>query len=404
MPRPALRIALIEPEPARAAELGQLLSDALQDCSVELSEAPLADLILVNDGLVNDRLMNESRVNDATPRKTASLPVPTIRFGRSPDGSYSAHALHAGGAEVAQTIAFAMPLTDSVRCAALMWNTWRTASNEPDGENAIEQAARFQQRLLQLQKMEAVGELAGGIAHDFNNLLLVIRSYAEMLLEESDLSSTARHHAEEIRTASCRAGDLTRELLAFSRRQPLQLKPTNLNGAIDSAVPMLSRLVGKEITIWVQLPADLWPIEADTAQLEQVLINLAANARDAMPHGGKLLLETTNVTIEDKHAAMPPGDYVLLAVSDTGLGIPRHILPRIFEPFFTTKERGKGTGLGLASVYGIVKQSGGYIWAYSESGYGTTFKLYMPRATAAKLTSEESIAKLAARHATNSAS
>jgi signal transduction histidine kinase len=349
--------------------------------------------------------VNDALLNDAMPRKTASPLVPTIRFGRSPDGSYSANALHAGGAEVAQTIVFAMPLTDSVRFAALMWNTWCIAPKELDSETApTEQAARFQQRLLQLQKMEAVGELAGGIAHDFNNLLLVIRSYAEMLLEENDLSASARHHTQEILTASRRAGDLTRELLAFSRRQPLQLKPTNLNGAIDSAVPMLSRLVGKEITVWVQLPTDLWPIQADTAQLEQVLINLAANARDATPHGGKLLLETNNVTIEDKHAAMPPGDYVLLAVSDTGLGIPRHVLPRIFEPFFTTKERGKGTGLGLASVYGIVKQSGGYIWAYRESGYGTTFKIYMPRATAATLTSEESIAELAARHATNSAS
>jgi two-component system, cell cycle sensor histidine kinase and response regulator CckA len=252
--------------------------------------------------------------------------------------------------------------------------------------------------------MEAVGDLAGGIAHDFSNLLLVIRSYAEMQLEESDLSPVLRHHAQAILTASRRAGELTRELLAFSRRQPQQLNPANLNSVIDAAVPMLSRLVGKGITVWVQLPPELWPIQADTAQLEQVVVNRAANARDAMPHGSKLLLETTNVVIEDKHAAMPPGDYVLLAVSDTGAGIPRHVLPRIFKPFFTTKERGKGRGLGLASVYGIVKQSGGFIWAYSESGYGTTFKIYMPRATAARLISEAPIARLAARRATNSKS
>jgi signal transduction histidine kinase len=388
--RPAFRIALIEPEPSHAAELGQLLSDALRDCSVELSDAPPADLILLNG---------------TTSSSKASLLVPTIRFGRSPDGSYSAHALHAGGTDIQQTIAFAMPLTDSIRCAALMWNTWHSTAAEPAVESASnEQAARFQQRLLQLQKMEAVGELAGGIAHDFNNLLLVIRSYAEMLLEEADLSPTARHHSGEILAASRRAEELTRELLAFSRRQPLQLKPTNLNGVIDGSVPMLSRLVGKGITVWVQLLPHLWPIQADAAQLEQVLVNLAANARDAMPHGGKFLLETTNVTIEDKHAAMPPGEYVLVAVSDTGLGIPHHVLPRIFEPFFTTKERGKGTGLGLASVYGIVKQSGGYIWAYSESGYGTTFKIYMPRATAVRLAPEDPIAKLSARRAANSAS
>jgi signal transduction histidine kinase len=390
LPRPALRIALIEPEPARAAELGQLLSDALVDCAVELSDTPGANLILI----------------DVTaPRTPPSLFIPTIRFGRSPDGSYRAYALRPGGTDAELPILSPMPLTDSIRCAALMWNALAARSlSAEDGKSADDQSARLHQRLLQLQKLEAVGELAGGIAHDFNNLLLVIRSYSEMLLEESDLPSTVRHHAQEILTASRRAGDLTREHLAFSRRQPLQLKPTNLNGVIDSAVPMLSRLVGKGITVWVQLLPDLWPVQADTAQLEQVLVNLAANARDAMPNGGKLLLETTNVAIEDKHAAMPPGDYVLLAVSDTGLGIPRHILPRIFEPFFTTKERGKGTGLGLASVYGIVKQSGGYIWAYSESGYGTTFKIYMPRATAAKLTTEEPIARLAARHATNSAS
>src|SRR5450432_1996295 len=161
-----------------------------------------------------------------------------------------------GGAKVEQTIALAMPLTDGVRCAALMWNTWRSKAHDPESESApTEQAVRFQQRLLQLQKMEAVGELAGGIAHDFNNLLLVIRSYAEMLLEESDLSSTARHHSGEILAASRRAADLTRELLAFRRRQPLQLKPANRNGALDRAVPMFSRLVGKGIPARVQTVA-----------------------------------------------------------------------------------------------------------------------------------------------------
>jgi two-component system, cell cycle sensor histidine kinase and response regulator CckA len=239
-------------------------------------------------------------------------------------------------------------------------------------------AARFQQRLLQLRKMEAVGELAGGIAHDFNNLLLVLRSYAELLLEEVDLSSTARHHSGEILAASRRAAELTRELLALSRRQPLQLKPTNLNGVMDSSAPMLSRLAGKGVTGWVQLLPHLWPIQADAAQLEQVLVNLAAHARDATPHGGKFLLETTNVVIEDKHAAMPLGEYVFLAVSETGLG--------------------------LASVYGIVKQSGGYIWAYSESGYGATCKIYMPGAAAVRLSPEDPFPKLAARRATNSTS
>jgi signal transduction histidine kinase len=352
-----------------------------------MSDAPAADLVL----------MDEASTSLHTPHG------PTILFGRSPDGSYSAHALCGDGVPSDQTIAFAMPLADSIRCAVLMRST-HTDAAPPESAQAAEPSGRLQQRLLQLQKMEAVGELAGGIAHDFNNLLLVIRSYAEMLLEEVALPAHATHYAQEILAASRRASDLTRELLAFSRKQPLQMKPTSLNGVIDSAVPMLSRLVGKSIVVWVQSPPDLWPILADVAQLEQVLVNLAANARDAMPRGGKLLLETSNVAIEDKHAAMPRGEYVMLAVSDTGIGIPRHILPRIFEPFFTTKERGKGTGLGLASVYGIVKQSGGYIWVYSESGYGTTFKIYMPRAAAVSTTPEDSEMPLAVRAASNAGS
>jgi two-component system cell cycle sensor histidine kinase/response regulator CckA len=303
-------------------------------------------------------------------------------------------------------VAVTMPLMDILRCVALVQDTRRSdpalATHNPEAPTSGD-ADRFQQRMLQLQKMEAVGELAGGIAHDFSNVLLVIRSYAEMLLEEAALSPESRHHVQKICAASQRATDLTRELLAFSRKQTLMLQPTDLNSVIANAVPMLSRLVGKNIAVWVQLPRELWAIQADGAQLEQVLVNLAANARDAMSRGGKLLLETTNVTLQDKHAAMPAGDYVMLAVSDTGMGIPRHVLPRIFEPFFTTKERGKGTGLGLASVYGVVKQSGGYIWAYSETGYGTTFKIYMPRAAATVTTPENSTPELA-RAASNSGS
>jgi signal transduction histidine kinase len=387
VPSPPLRIALIEPDPAYAAELGQLLSDTLRNLSVQMSDPPAADLVL----------MNEASTNLHSPH------APTILFGRSADGSYSAHSLCGDGVPSGQTIAFAMPLADSIRCAVLMRST-HTDATPPEPAHGADPSGRLQQRLLQLQKMEAVGELAGGIAHDFNNLLLVIRSYAEMLLEEIALPAHATHYAQEILAASRRASDLTRELLAFSRKQPLQMKPTSLNGVIDSAVPMLSRLVGKGIVVWVQSPPNLWPILADVAQLEQVLVNLSANARDAMPRGGKLLLETSNVAIEDKHAAMPRGEYVMLAVSDTGMGIPHHILPRIFEPFFTTKERGKGTGLGLASVYGIVKQSGGYIWAYSESGYGTTFKIYMPRAAAVSATTGDYEMPLAVRAASNAGS
>ncbi len=393
MPSPPLTIALIEPNTAYAAEMGQLLSDVLKDFSFALcTEKSAADIILMDE---------------LAPRPVEQPQSPMIFFGRSPQGNYTAHALRGGGTLGDHTQAFTMPLMDLLRCVALVQVTRR---EEPtlrgrDAEAdpcAATDEARFQQRMLQAQKMEAVGELAGGIAHDFNNLLLVIRSYSEMLLDETSLSTDARHHAQEILTASQRASDLTGDLLAFSRKQSTKMQPTSLNGAIDGAVPMLSRLVGKGITVWVQLPPEVWHIQADAAQLEQVLVNLAANARDAMPLGGKLLLETTNVVIEDKHAAMPPGEYVLLAVSDTGSGIPRHVLPRIFEPFFTTKERGKGTGLGLASVYGIVKHSGGYIWAYSESGYGTTFKIYLPRTAAAEAKPESATLQLVARAASNS--
>ncbi len=390
MPSLPLTIALIEPNSAYAAEMGQLLSDVLRDFSFELCAGKrTADIVLMDE--------------------IAPLPVeppqgPIILFGRSPQGGYTAHALRGGGALGDHTLAFTMPLMDLLRCVALVQVT-RQAGHATVRDVAAtpspEESGRLQERMLQAQKMEAVGELAGGIAHDFNNLLLVIRSYSEMLLEETELSPDARHHAQEIFTASQRGSDLTGELLAFSRKQTTEIQPTDLNKVIDSAVPMLSRLVGKSIAVWVQLPPELWPVQADAAQLEQVLVNLAANARDAMPRGGKLLLETSNVVIEDKHAAMPPGEYVMLAVSDTGLGIPRHVLPRIFEPFFTTKERGKGTGLGLASVYGIVKHSGGYIWAYSESGYGTTFKIYLPHTAAAAANPEVSALQFA-RAASNS--
>jgi signal transduction histidine kinase len=252
----------------------------------------------------------------------------------------------------------------------------------------VDAAEKLHHRLLQAQKMEAVGELAGSIAHDFNNLLMVIRSYTDMMLDDPTLSPESTQNARQILAASKRAMNLAGELLAFSRKQDSNPAPTDLNGFLDSAVPMLSRMVGRKINVQVKLSRELWPIRADIAQLEQVLLNLAANARDAMPHGGTLLLETTNVVIEENQASMRKGEYVMMAVSDTGQGIPPEVLPRIFEPFFTTKERGKGTGLGLASVYGIVKHSGGYIWAYSEKGYGTTFKIYIPRLAAAQPTPE----------------
>ncbi len=372
-----LKIALIEPSDAYAAELGQILSDALSDVSFEVLRVETdADFLLMNN---------------SAPTSTTPFRCPAILFARTDEGIYTVRALR-GPIPIPskQDIAFPAPLTKALRqlaTAAIEHRTEISATPmlvpRPD-PSPVGAAEKLHQRLLQAQKMEAVGELAGGIAHDFNNLLMVIRSYTEMLLDDPTLSSDSSHNARRILVASKRAVDLTRELLAFSRKQDVDPSAADLNGLVNGAVPMLSRLVGKTITIQALLPRELWPVRIDVGQLEQVLLNLTANARDAMPHGGKLVIETTNVVIEEEQGAMRKGEYVMLAVSDTGQGIPREVLPRIFEPFFTTKERGKGTGLGLASVYGIVKHSGGYIWAYSETGYGTTFKIYLPRMVAAE--------------------
>ena len=378
-----LKIALIEPSAACAAELGQVLGEALADVSFELLCGDTDADFLLADFLLMDNT-------------AASLPAPlrspAILFARSAEGIYTAQALR-GPVPVSsqQNIAFPQPLAKTLQQMAMAALEHRAEQSPPAvtlpaqriGPPPVDAAEKLHQRLLQAQKMEAVGELAGGIAHDFNNLLMVIRSYTEMLLDDPTLSPESTHNARRILAASKRAVDLTRELLAFSRKQEADPSAADLNGLVNGAVPMLSRMVGKKIAIQVQLSRELWPVRADIGQLEQVLLNLTANARDAMLQGGKLLIETTNVSVEEEQGAMRRGEYVMLAVSDTGQGIPREVLPRIFEPFFTTKERGKGTGLGLASVYGIVKHSGGYIWAYSEPGYGTTFKIYLPRMVAA---------------------
>jgi PAS domain S-box-containing protein len=246
----------------------------------------------------------------------------------------------------------------------------------------ITERRALEQQLRQSQKMEAVGRLAGGIAHDFNNLLMVISGYSEFLLERLGSEPDLRTPAQEIAGAAERASSLTRQLLAFSRKQMLAPKLVNLNSVVTENLKMLTRMIGEDIDL-VMLPAEnLWPVRADSGQIEQVIMNLAVNARDAMPSGGKLTLETSNVTLDEDYARyrapLRPGDYVMIAISDTGIGMDSETQSHIFEPFFTTKGP-KGTGLGLSTVYGIIKQSGGYIWVYSEVGKGTTFKIYMPR-------------------------
>ncbi len=243
----------------------------------------------------------------------------------------------------------------------------------------------LEQQFRQAQKMEAVGRLAGGIAHDFNNLLMVISGYCEFLMEGVGSDPKLRTPAQEIARAAERATALTRQLLAFSRKQMLLPKVVDLNGLVTESMNMLTRVIGEDIDLIMVPAADLGSVEADAGQIEQVILNLAINARDAMPQGGKLTIETGNVTLDETyarfHSPVKPGEYVMLAVSDTGLGMDTDTQTHIFEPFFTTKGH-KGTGLGLSTVYGIVKQSGGYIWVYSEEAKGTTFKIYLPRVSA----------------------
>jgi CheY-like chemotaxis protein len=238
----------------------------------------------------------------------------------------------------------------------------------------------MEDQLRQAQRMEAVGRLAGGISHDFNNLLTVIIGYAEMAM--SEVPDTAREAIEEISDASRRAAELTRGLLAFSRHQVVRPATVDLNAVVTNIEKMLRRLIGEHVSLACALAPDLWPIKADTSQLDQIIVNLAANARDAMPRGGEIVVETTNMALDDSycstHLGLSPGRYVILAVSDTGAGMDKKTQAHIFEPFFTTKPEGHGTGLGLATVYGIVQQWGGAISVYSELGCGTTFKVYFP--------------------------
>jgi PAS domain S-box-containing protein len=247
----------------------------------------------------------------------------------------------------------------------------------------ISQRKSLEEQLQHAQKMEAVGRLAGGVAHDFNNMLTVISGYNRMMLDELAPEDPLRSYVEEALTAADRAADLTNQLLTFSRRQITQPRVVNVNTVIRNSEKMLQRLIGEDIELVFLLSEEAGNIKVDPGHLEQAIVNLAVNSRDAMPLGGRLTVETTNVCLDENytrsHVGVKPGDFVMIAVSDNGTGMDTQTRRRIFEPFFTTKEKGKGTGLGLATVYGIVKQAGGDIWVYSEVGQGTAFKLYFPR-------------------------
>jgi two-component system, cell cycle sensor histidine kinase and response regulator CckA len=250
----------------------------------------------------------------------------------------------------------------------------------------ITERKRLEAQFLQAQKMESVGQLAGGVAHDFNNLLTAINGYAELALMALPADAVVRDDLEQIVKSASRAATLTRQLLAFARKQIMDPYVLNLNALIVDVDKLLQRLIGENIELVAHLAPDLGLVKVDPGQIEQVLVNLAVNARDAMLDGGKLTIETHNVALEpdyaQQHIGVTPGAYILVAISDTGTGMDAETRRRIFEPFFTTKEPGRGTGLGLATCYGIVKQHGGNIWAYSEPGHGTTFKMYLPRVDA----------------------
>ncbi|MCR4341388.1 MAG: response regulator [Gemmatimonadaceae bacterium] len=252
-------------------------------------------------------------------------------------------------------------------------------TREKEDEEALR---RSEEQLIQAQKMEAVGQLAGGVAHDFNNLLTVITGYCGFLRRDLAGDDARMDDIKEIQAAAESAASLTRQLLAFSRKQVLQLKIVNLNDSVEQLEQMLRRLIGAQIEIKTILDSDLQLVKADPNQLDQVVMNLAVNARDAMPGGGVLTLETENVMLDAEYARTHPGvhagPHVMLCIRDNGIGMDSETQARIFEPFFTTKDPGMGTGLGLSTVYGIVRQSGGHMWVYSEEGLGTVFKIYFP--------------------------
>ncbi|HZM50687.1 MAG TPA: response regulator [Vicinamibacteria bacterium] len=379
----------------KRAELAQRRSDARFRAAVEGSldavgilsavrgdAGDVADFVVTDVNRNAERLLGRRRDEVVSRRLSDLWPLPSLQpFIERAAAVMRAHA----PLEEELRIAFPagsgrwihhqiVPLDDGVAIAV------RDTTARQEAEADLH---RREEQVRQSQKMEAIGRLAGGVAHDFNNLLTVIRGHGELVLRKLTGDHPMRRNLLEIGLASERAAALTHQLLAFSRKQVLQPRILDLGEVVERMSTLLQRLIGEDVELVTRRRGDLGSVRADPAQMEQVIINLAVNARDAMPRGGQLTLELANVELDEtfahSHAGMTPGPYVVFSVTDTGHGMDEDTKARIFEPFFTTKEAGKGTGLGLPTVYGIVKQSGGFIWVYSEPGHGTTFKIHLPR-------------------------
>lgn len=342
-------------------------------------------IFIAQDGVIKFSNPMTERITGYSSEELADMPFLSLVHPEDREMVEGRHGKRLEGEDIPGTYSFRV----RNKAGEELWGQLSTTLIDWEGRPAtlnfvrdITPQRKLEAQFLQSQKMEAVGRLAGGIAHDFNNLLTVTIGYCDLALARIGALDPLRHDLEEIRKASDRCAALTRQILAFSRKQILVPKVINLGDVVVDMDKMLRRLIGEDLDLVSVRGKDLWNVKADPGQIEQVIVNLVVNARDAMPGGGKLTIETANVVLDELYARghkyVSPGSYVMLAVSDTGRGMDEGTLARIFEPFFTTKEEGKGTGLGLSTVYGIVKQSGGHINVYSEPGIGTTFKMYFP--------------------------